>query len=84
MVASAAKMLFMLMLIALRPTKIINAIKEIDLLLINDGDKWHYVVIKNLNRLLGSQCNKHKCKTYFCRTCFHGFGSEELLKKSYR
>ena len=46
--------------VPMRPTKIINAIKEIDLLLINDGEKWHYVVIKNLNRLLGSQCNNHK------------------------
>ena len=68
----------------MRPTKIINAIKEIDLLLINDGNKWHYVVIKNLNRLLGSQYSSHQHKQHFCRTCFHGFSSAELLKKSYR
>ena len=68
----------------MRPTKIINAIKEIDLLLINDGDKWHYVVIKNLNRLLGSQYSNYQHKQHFCRTWFHGSGSEELLKKSYR
>ena len=43
--------------------------------------KWHYVVIQTLNRLLVSQYNNHKGKTHFCRTCFHGFSSSELLQK---
>ena len=39
------------------------------------------MVIKNLDRLLGSQHNNHKDKAYFCRACFHGFSSSELLQK---
>ena len=67
--------------VPLRKTKITNAIKDIDLLLINDGDKkWHYVVIKDFNKLVGSQYSKYEHKTHICRTCFHGFSSSELLK----
>ncbi|GFR99473.1 hypothetical protein ElyMa_006374500, partial [Elysia marginata] len=42
-----------------------EAIKRINLLLIEKDGKTHYTWIKNLNRLLYDQ-NKHREKTYFC------------------
>ena len=49
-----------------------------DLLLILDGNKSHYVYIKDFNRFL---CNKtnNKNKKYFCRCCLQCFSSEKLL-----
>ena len=64
----------------LRHTKNLNAYKNVDLLLTNNGDNWHYVLIKNLCGLIGSQYGKHKEKIHICRTCYHGFSSAELLK----
>ena len=40
--------------------------------------KYHYCWIKNLNRLLRNQNNKHGA-TYFCERCLHGFSREDLL-----
>ena len=42
--------------------------------------KYHYCLIKNLTKLPYDQ-NKHKCKTYFCNPCLHGFTKEDLLIK---
>ena len=39
----------------------------------------HYVLIKDYNRLMGSQVNKYKGKTFCCRYCQHGFTTEKLL-----
>ena len=61
-------------------SKINNATSNVALLLINDKEKWHYILIKNFDRLLGSQWNNHKSKKHFCRTCYHGFSSAEVLK----
>ena len=51
--------------VPLRLTKITNARKNVDLLLVNNGDNWHYVVIKNMSRLLSSQYKNHGHKTHF-------------------
>ena len=34
----------------------------IDLSIVVDGSKSHYVYVKDFNRLAGAQCNKHKAK----------------------
>ena len=49
-----------------------------DLLLIFDENKSHYVYIKDFNRLM---CNKtkYKNKKYFCRCCLQCFNSENVL-----
>ena len=49
-----------------------------DLLLISDENKSHYVYIKNFNRFM---CNKTKCKNkkHFCRYCLQCFSSEKVL-----
>ena len=47
--------------------------KEINLMLISEGDKRHYTVIKSLSRLLASRNSKRKCKQHFCTNCLQGF-----------
>ena len=64
-----------------RKTKVAKATHHIDLLKIINGDNYHYVYIKDFNKLIGSQTNKKKIKKYHCHHCLHGFQSEELLKQ---
>ena len=54
---------------------------NIVLLLIKDGDKSHYCLVKNLSALLSSQVNKHKSKLYFCLNCLNGFDTMVKLEK---
>ena len=51
-----------------------------DLLLISDEIRPHYVYIKDFNRFM---CNKTKCKTkiHFCKFCLQCFSSEKILVK---
>ena len=39
-----------------------KAPREINLMLISEGDKWHYTAIKSLSRLLASKNSKHAHK----------------------
>ena len=64
-----------------RKTEVVRATHHIDLLKLQDGDNYHYVFVKDYNRLIGSQTNKKKIKKFHCRRCLHGFGSEDLLKQ---
>ena len=52
--------------------------RYVNLLLIDNGVKQHYCLIKDLNRFLSSQ-KKHKNKTHFCPYCMHGFIRADLL-----
>ena len=52
----------------------------VDLLLISDGEKQHYCVIKSLSRLLSSQVSNRKWKRYFCRRCLNSYDREDKLK----
>ena len=54
--------------------------RRINLLLISQGDKYHYTVIKDLNRLLFDQ-TKHPKQKHFCERCLHGFKRQDLLDK---
>ena len=54
-----------------RPT-----LREINLMLISEDDRWHYTAIKSLSRLLTSRITKHKCKQYFYTNCLQGFTLE--------
>ena len=51
-----------------------------DLLLISNKNKSHYVYIKDLNRFM---CNKtkNKNKKYFCKCCLQCFSSDNVLIK---
>ena len=52
--------------------------RHVNLLLIGNGVKQHYCLIRDLNRFLSSQ-TKHDGETHFCPYCLHGFTRAELL-----
>ena len=54
--------------------------QTINLLLISDGEKQHYCLIKSLSRLLSSQVSGHKESNVFCLNCLNHFPNEEKLK----
>ena len=55
--------------------------KQIILLMISDGQKWHYLVVKNLSRLLRGITSNHK-EDFYCLNCFHSYRTElEAQKK---
>ena len=51
---------------------------SVDLLLMSDENKSHYVHVKDFNRFM---CNKtkNKNKKYFCKYCLQCFSSETIL-----
>ena len=51
------------------------------LLLIKDGEKSHYCLVKNLSALLQSQINNHKGIRNICLNCFNGFNTPDSLNK---
>ena len=51
---------------------------RMDLLLISDKFKSHYVHIKNFDRFMFSK-TKHKSKKYFCKNCLQCFRSKKVL-----
>ena len=48
----------------------------INLMLITENNRKHYVAIKSLSRLLSGQNTKHKGKEYFCMNCLQRFNEE--------
>ena len=54
---------------------------DITLLLIKDGEKSHYCLVKNLSALLQSQINNHKGIRNICLNCFNGFNTPYSLNK---
>ena len=53
------------------------------LLLIQEGEKTHYVLIKNMSRLISSQVNNHQHAIEICNNCLLSFPSKVSLKKHY-
>ena len=54
---------------------------DITLLLLKDGEKSHYCLVKNISALLSSQINSNDHKRYFCLNCFNGFNTPDSLNK---
>ena len=50
----------------------------LNLLLITEKDKSHYVFIKDFNRLMFSR-TKHKDKKHHCMSCLQSFTTKEIL-----
>ena len=57
--------------------------QEINLMLIFEGDRWHYTTIKSLSRLLAGKNSKHHGKQYFCTNCLQGFALESIRDEHY-
>ena len=53
--------------------------KQIILLMISDGQKWHYLVVKNLSGLLRGTTSNHK-EDFYCLNCFHSYRTENKLE----
>ena len=52
--------------------------QTLNLLLITEKGKYHYVFIKDFNRLMFSRA-KHKVKKHHCMSCLQSFTTEEIL-----
>ena len=52
--------------------------QTLNLLLITEKDKSHYVFIKDFNRLIFSK-TKYKDKKHFCMSCLQNFSTKEIL-----
>ena len=52
---------------------------QIILLMISDGQKWHYLVVKNLSGLLRGITSNHK-EDFYCLNCFHSYSTENKLE----
>ena len=64
---------------ALKVSKYTGCKHDIVLLLIKDGEKSHYCLVKNISALLATQINNHDHKRYFCLNCMNGFKSPDSL-----
>ena len=49
---------------------------QVILLMISDGEKWHYLTVRSLSALLKGITSKHKGDSY-CLNCFHSFASKK-------
>ena len=56
-----------------------NVRHDVDLLLLQRGNRWHYCLIRNLNRFLHHTKGSSRRRCFFCRFCMHGFSKHELL-----
>ena len=63
-----------------RSTKVQNAEYEIHLLMVEQENDHHYVLIKDLSKLVGCQYNKNTKKKQICPHCLRGFQSIDTLK----
>ena len=53
--------------------------RQIILLMINDGQKLHYLAVKNLSGLLRGITPNHK-EDFYCLNCFHSYSTENKLE----
>ena len=47
--------------------------------LLAEGDKRHYCLIRDFNRLMAYR-TKHDGRTFYCYNCLHGFSTNILLQ----
>ena len=57
--------------------------KQVNLLMIVDGENRHYTAIKGISRLLKSLNATHKGEYHFCINCLNGFHTESARDKHY-
>ena len=57
--------------------------KQVNLLMIEDGEKRHYTAIKNISRLLKSLNTTHKGAYHFFMDCLNGFWTASARDEHY-
>ena len=50
------------------------------LLMISNGENWHYLIVKNLRGLLKGITSKHK-EDFYCLNCFHSYRTKNKLEE---
>ena len=60
-----------------------NYQRKVNLMILEEEQKKHYVAIKSLERLLSMSNTKHKEKQYFCDNCLNGFSTEKSKDEHY-
>ena len=58
----------------------LNCENQVILLMITDGEKWHYLAVKSLSALFRGITSNNNGDLY-CLNCFHSFRTENKLKK---
>ena len=53
--------------------------EQIILLMITDGEKWHYLVVNNSSRLLRGITSNHNAD-FYCLKCFHSYRTKNKLE----
>ena len=53
--------------------------KQVILLMITNGEKWHYLTVKNLPGLLRGITSTHK-EDFYCLNCFHSYRTKNKLE----
>ena len=64
-------------------TKGMDYERTVNLMILEDGEKKHYVAIKSLERQLSMQNSKHKESQHFCNNCLQGFKTPESRDSHY-
>ena len=64
-----------------RLSKIENSQFTVNLLLVRQGKDFHYVLIKNLSRLLSKSNSKYNGSMHFCVCCMQGFKLKASFEK---
>ena len=54
--------------------------KQVILLMISNGENWHYLVVKNLPGLLKGIKSNHK-EDFYCLNCFHSYRTKNKLEE---
>ena len=57
--------------------------RVVNLMIIEDNEKSHYVAIKSLGRLLSKMNSKHNPSQHFCNNCLQGFSEERSRDEHY-
>ena len=63
----------------LKVSKYTGCEHDITLLLIKDGEKSHYCLVKNMSALIASQINNNKHTRNICLNCFSGYDTKQAL-----
>ena len=69
--------------IACRSGRNVKCEKQINLLIIVDGEKRHYTAINSISRLLSKLNGKTKQAHHYCMNCLNGFHTESARDKHY-
>ena len=52
--------------------------KQVILLMISNGENWHYLIVKNLSRLFRGLTSNHD-GDFYCLNCLHSYRTKNKL-----